>query len=72
MDSFLWHVYYVSHTVLATGTVAVSKTDRSLPLWSFLPHRQLFVTGLLEIKGRHASAQREERIPVAAVGKAAL
>lgn len=35
MDSFLWHVYSVSHIVLATGTMAVSKIDRSLPLWSF-------------------------------------
>lgn len=67
MDSFLWHVYSVSHIVLATGTVAVSKIDGVPSLVELLRHRQPFVTGLPEIKGRHASAQHKDEIPVTTV-----
>lgn len=55
------------HTVLAAGTVAVNKTDCSLPLWNVLCHRQSFVKGLLEIKGSHTSAGNKERILVTTV-----
>lgn len=65
--SFLWYAYYVSHTLLATGTTAVSQTDWSLPLWSILCHRQSFVKGLLEIKGMYTSGQYKDRILVTTV-----
>ena len=45
-----------------------SEQDRQVPsLMELLRHRQPFVTGLPEIKGRHASAQHKDEIPVTTV-----